>query len=153
MICPRCRKTTYVIDSRDIDCDAIRRRRECSACSYRFTTYERIEPIKLTVVKKNGTKQPYQREKIIHGILRAVEKSKVDRHQVEQLTDAIEQDLLACDIHEISTQKIGSIVLRYLCKVDDVACLRFSSVYKEFTTLKSFEKEMSKLQGKKQGVR
>lgn len=154
MICPRCKKeTTYVIDSRDIDYDAIRRRRECNACSYRFTTYERVEPVKLTVIKKDGSKQPYQRLKITNGILLAVEKSSVTDDAVDDITDTIEQELIALDLHEIPTPKIGSIVLRNLCKVDDVACLRFSSVYKQFTTLKSFEKEMSKLQGKKQGVR
>lgn len=154
MICPHCRKeSTYVIDSRDIECDAIRRRRECSACLYRFTTYERIEPVKLTVIKKDGSKQPYQRAKIINGILLAVEKSAVDHAVVEDMTDAIEQELRALETNEITSAKIGTIVLRYLCKVDDVACLRFSSVYKQFTTLKSFEKEMTKLHKKKQGVR
>lgn len=150
MICPRCRKeTTYVIDSRDIELGTIRRRRECSACSYRFTTYERIEPIKLVVIKKDGSKQPYQRAKITNGILLAVEKSSVNPGAIEDITDAIEQELIALNMHEIPTTKIGAIVVRSLCKVDDVACLRFSSVYKQFTTLKSFEKEMTKLQGKR----
>ena len=150
MICPRCRKeTTFVIDSRDIDLDVIRRRRECSQCLYRFTTYERIEPVKLTVIKKDGISQSYQRSKIVNGILLAVEKCKVTKDQVEEIADAVEQELISLNIHEIPTTKIGSIVLRLLCKVDDVACLRFSSVYKQFTTLKSFEKEMTKLQGKK----
>lgn len=147
MHCPCCKKAeTCVIDSRDINPDAIRRRRECSICGYRFTTYERIEPVKLMVVKKNGEKEPYQRSKIINGVSLAIEKRNITPEQVEEIADRIEQELLKTQLAEVTSAKIGKLVLEQLCQIDKVACLRFSSVYKEFSSLKSFERELTKLQ-------
>lgn len=146
MWCPCCKKkTTFVIDSRDIDPSTIRRRRECASCHYRFTTYEKIDPVKLTVIKKNGTLQPYSRDKIAAGVALATEKLDVTTEKIESIIDRVEQDLLQTGEPQVSSAKIGQLVLKELRHLDEVAYLRFNSVYKAFSSIKSFEKELKKI--------
>lgn len=147
MHCSCCKKkTTFVIDSRDIDFCTIRRRRECANCKYRFTTYEKAEPVKLAIIKKDMSIQPYSRDKIAAGVALATEKLDISTEQLEAIVDRVEQELLKSGESQIPSYKIGQIVLRELKKLDEVAYLRFSSVYKGFTSLKIFQKELEKLQ-------
>jgi len=145
MNCPKCKKeNTSVIDSRDVDDKTVRRRRKCLRCKYRFTTYERIEPIKINVIKKSGNVEPFEREKIIRGITIA-SSGRISDEQVDNIADEIEQKIMASKKPEISSKKIGNMVITRLKKIDKVAYLRFTSVYKKFTNLGSFEQELTKL--------
>jgi transcriptional regulator NrdR len=135
-----------VIESREADDgEAIRRRRECINCSHRFTTYERIEKPQLVVLKNGGQRQLYSREKLMAGLYRACEKTALNAVQVEQLASTIENRLYACGEHEIASSKIGDIVMEELAKIDEVAYVRFASVYRRFTDIASFEKELAKI--------
>ena len=147
MRCNQCQHDdTKVIESREADDGgAIRRRRECINCTHRFTTYERIERPQLVVVKSNGQRQLYSREKIMAGLYRASEKTKLNALQVEQLASAIENRLYACGEPEIVSSKIGDIVMEELARVDEVAYVRFASVYRRFTDIASFEKELARI--------
>lgn len=148
MICPFCANIdTKVVDSRDTnDAKAIRRRRECEKCQARFSTYEEVEIMRLTVVKKDGTKEDYDRQKIESGIKKALEKRPVSDEQIEKIIGDIEFEIHSKGEAEISSKEIGRIVLEKLKTVDDVGYIRFASVYKSFKTADSFVKEAEKSQ-------
>lgn len=147
MICPFCgHSETKVIDSRDTnDGKAIRRRRECEKCQARFSTYEEMEIMKMAVIKKDGRKQDYDRAKIEAGIKKALEKRPVKNEDIEKLLGDIEYEIHSKEACEISSKEIGKIVLEKLKEIDDVAYLRFASVYKSFGSAESFKKEAEKL--------
>ena len=152
MICPFCgHSETKVIDSRDTqDGKAIRRRRECEKCGSRFSTYEEMEIMKLTVVKKDGRREDYDRAKIEAGIRKAIEKRPVSDEEMEKMVSEIEyrinsRESGARENCEITAKEIGKIVLEKLKDVDDVAYMRFASVYKSFKSAESFRKEAEKL--------
>lgn len=148
MECPRCKSTNIsVIDSRDCDTTAIRRRRECDGCNFRFTTYERIEPTKLLVVKRDGTTEAYEREKILRGLQIATEKRNIAAAMLDEITDRIETRLMEEGDERIPSKKIGDYCIRELRRLDHVAYLRFASVYRSFASLEAFEKEMKKIKG------
>ncbi|UBH12496.1 transcriptional regulator NrdR [Macrococcus armenti] len=134
MKCPKCSyNQSKVVDSRHADdVNAIRRRRECEQCGTRFTTFERIELQPLIVVKKDGTRQAFNRDKIVHGLVRACEKRPVPYESLEQITDAVENALREKGETEISSVDIGEIVMDHLMHLDQVSYVRFASVYKEF---------------------
>ena len=144
MRCPYClNKTTKVLDSRDIDeGKSIRRRRECLKCKRRFTTYERIEPVNLLIVKRDGTREFYDRNKIMTGVLKACEKRPISEKQIEKIINKVEAKIEKLKTPEISSAKIGELIVRELKSLDKVAYIRFASVYKSFEDLKDFEKEL-----------
>lgn len=144
MKCSRCHHVdTKVIESRDAsDGQSIRRRRMCEACRYRFTTYERIERPQLTVVKNDGTRELFNRNKLLAGLYRATEKTPVSNVQLEQLVADLEECLYACDETEVKTSKIGEMVMERLALLDEVAYVRFASVYRRFKDIAGFEKEL-----------
>lgn len=148
MICPFCgHSETKVIDSRDTnDGKAIRRRRECEKCQARFSTYEEMEIMKMAVIKKDGRKQDYDRAKIEAGIKKALEKRPVKDEDIEKLLGDIEYEIHSKEACEITSKEIGKIVLEKLKEIDDVAYLRFASVYKSFGSAESFKKEAEKLE-------
>jgi len=144
MNCPFCNYTeTKVIDSRETgDGKITRRRRECSKCDARFSTYEEVEILRKTVVKKDGRKEDYNREKIESGVKRALVKRPVSEEKVAKLMGDIEYEISSLEKPEIATREIGKIVLRKLREVDEVAYVRFASVYKSFGSVESFKKEL-----------
>ena len=148
MRCPFCaHPESKVIDSRPADEGAsIRRRRECLACHKRFTTYETMESLPLMVVKKDGSIEPFNREKLLNGLLRACEKRPVSLKALEQIVDQIEQKLKNALEGEASSRKIGELALEQLRQVDQVAYVRFASVYREFQDIDSFLQELKKMQ-------
>lgn len=142
MKCPFCGKIdSQVLESRTIDeGGSIRRRRECSKCNKRFTTFEKVRDSVLWVIKKDGRREPFDREKIKHGILRSIQKRPVSMEIVEKIIEDIEREMLRGEEQEISSRVIGNAVLKRLKRVDKVAWLRFASVYLEFEDLTDFEK-------------
>jgi len=146
MKCPFCgHSQTAVLESRiSEDGNSFRRRRECEKCQKRFTTYERVEGPNLLVIKKDGRRETFDREKIKRGILKACEKRPVSLEAIEGITNEVEQELLKKDTVEIPSKTIGNMVLRKLRKFDKVAWLRFASVYLEFADLADFEKAIEK---------
>ncbi len=147
MKCPFCEfEESKVIDSRPTDeGEAIRRRRECLNCAKRFTTYEKIETIPLMVIKKDGSRQMFDREKLLNGIIRACEKRPVATSDMERIVNEIEsatQNLLE---REISSQRIGEMVMERLPEIDEVAYVRFASVYRQFKDINTFVEEVNKL--------
>lgn len=153
MKCSRCQHDdTKVIESRDVaDGEAIRRRRVCTNCEYRFTTYERLERPQLIVIKNNGTRELYNRDKLLGGLFRACEKTPVSSLQVERLVSDIEQKLYDCGDSEISSSKIGELVMEQLARLNEVAYVRFASVYRRFKDIAGFEKELSQIRELKTG--
>lgn len=147
MRCPLCgTDETRVVDSRAIESGAaIRRRRECPKCDHRFSTVEQIELLKLIVVKKDGRREPYQREKMEGGIRKALEKRPVPEGRVRELLAAIERDLQAEGEEELMSRTIGTVVMRHLKQVDEVAYIRFASVYKSFRDAETFGVELKRL--------
>lgn len=147
MICPFCgHSDTRVVDSRDTnDGRAIRRRRECEKCQARFSTYEEMEIMKLTVIKRDGTKQDYDRKKIEVGIRKALEKRPVNEEKISKVIGDIEYEIQSKEGIEITSKEIGKIILIKLKEIDDVGYLRFASVYKSFKSAESFKKEAEKL--------
>jgi len=147
MKCPYCSNgETKVTDKRDSEGgDITRRRRECLKCKKRFTTFERIETVNLVVVKKDGKRERFDREKIFSGMLKACEKRPITRNQIETAVADIEQKLKSMSSTEIESRLIGELVMRKLKKLDKVAYIRFASVYRSFTDLESFEEELKKL--------
>jgi transcriptional repressor NrdR len=128
-----------VLDSRlTPDSDSIRRRRECIQCSKRFTTYERVELFNISVVKRDGRRESFSREKVLKGVLRACEKRPVKREQMEAVVNVVESSLRQSDKDEIKSNKIGELVMLELAKLDDVAYVRFASVYKKFKDANQF---------------
>ena len=150
MKCPFCGyDDTRVIDSRPSeDGSTIRRRRNCENCQKRFTTYEKVETMPLIVIKKDGSRQTFDREKLIERILRACHKRKVSITEIEKLADEIENAALSSMNKEISPSEIGEIVLMGLWKMDEVAYIRFASVYREFADLDSFLEDLDRMRGK-----
>ncbi|MBC7332318.1 MAG: transcriptional repressor NrdR [Synergistetes bacterium] len=150
MKCPFCGEPeSKVIDSRPVeDGSVIRRRRECLVCGKRFTTYERIESPTILVIKKDGRRELFDREKIIRGLLKACEKRPVSREKIEEIADQIEADLRAEGRKEITSKEIGEKVIEALKELDKVAYVRFASVYREFTDLTHFIRELESLLNK-----
>lgn len=148
MKCPYCGYTeSKVVDSRPAeDGEKIRRRRECLSCSRRFTTYEIIETTPLVVVKKDKSRQMFDRNKLLGGLLRACEKRPVPYEVLEQLVDSIEQNFANRLVKEISSKELGEYALRELKKLDKVAYIRFASVYRDFSDVDSFLDELERLQ-------
>lgn len=142
MKCPFCAAAeTQVLESRSVDeGTSIRRRRECSKCGKRFTTYEKTRGTVLWVIKKDGRREPFDREKIKRGILKAVEKRPISLDLIEESVSQIEREMLRKEKEEISSRAIGKAVLKRLRKIDKVAWLRFASVYLEFEDLEDFAK-------------
>ena len=147
MKCPFCGfLESKVIDSRPAEeGSTIRRRRECLACQKRFTTYEIIEHLPLVVVKRDGSRQTSDRVKLINGMVRACEKRPVSLAQLEKIADEIEQELQSALEREISTVDIGEMVMRRIKEVDEVAYVRFASVYRSFKDINTFMEELTKL--------
>lgn len=150
MKCPHCGKySSRVMESRDLEDGAsIRRRRHCLECGYRYTTYERVERPPLTVIKKDGRRQPFIREKIASGLYRAFEKRPMPLERVEEIAGEIEEDIRALGEPEIPVGKIGEIVMAKLLELDDVAYVRFASVYRAFTDVESFQAELNRLKNR-----
>lgn len=145
MICPECKKSdTRVLDSRGEE-RFIRRRRQCLRCRYRFTTYERVESPRIKILKRNGTIEDYQRQKLSKGINLALEKRPVTCNQIETIIDSIEHDITKLRSKFITSKQIGLFVLNRLKEIDEVAYLRFLSVYKSFGSASKFQKEAEKL--------
>ena len=146
MKCPFCNKdNTRVVDSRPVeDTNSIRRRRLCDACGRRFTTYERVETIPLTVIKKDQNREQYSRKKIQDGVLRACYKRPISIEKIEEMLDSIEGEIFNEEEREISSTKIGEIVMAHLKKLDAVAYVRFASVYREFKDVSTFLDELKK---------
>lgn len=147
MRCPKCGcEESKVVDSRPSEsADAIRRRRECVRCGYRFTTYERREETPLIILKKDGTKEAFDRQKIMHGLLTATIKRNVPIEKLEGLIGDIEGSLRDEGISEISSQEIGRMVLLRLRDIDKVAYVRFASVYRDFKDIDEFNEELRSL--------
>ena len=147
MICPFCgNEETKVVDSRDTNEGKItRRRRECTKCGARFSTYEEVELLRLSVVKKTGEKTDYDKGKIENGIRRALVKRPITEERIMQLLGDIEYEIRALEKPEVTTREIGKIVLKKLKELDEVAYVRFASVYKSFGSIESFKKELDKL--------
>ena len=149
MKCPFCGElNSRVIDSRPTDNGVIRRRRECESCHKRFTTYERIESIPLMVIKKDNTREPYDRDKIKSGISRSCHKRPVSTEVIDKMTDAVETDVFNYGSKEISTNVIGEYVMQQLKDVDEVAYVRFASVYREFKDVNTFLDEIQQFLNK-----
>lgn len=147
MNCPFCgHGDNRVVDSRDVrDGSEIRRRRECSDCSRRFTTYERVDEVPTTVVKRDGRRESFDREKLLNGLLRACEKRPVPRRDLVAIVDSVESMLAARDVREMSTEEIGSTVIEELRRLDQVAYVRFASVYRRFEDVNQFMDELKGL--------
>ena len=147
MKCPFCGFTeSKVIDSRPAEgYTTIRRRRECLQCAKRFTTYETIESMPLVVVKRDGVRQSFDRVKLINGMVRACEKRPVPLQKLEGIADEIEQELQGKLEREVSTVEIGEMVMKRLKEVDEVAYVRFASVYRSFKDINTFMEELTKL--------
>ena len=145
MDCPKCKKSNIsVIDSRDVDDKTVRRRRKCENCQYRFTTYERVEPAKLSVTKRSGDLEPFEREKIARGI-EIASGGRIPKETIDRIVDEIEAKLTESKSPNVTTKKIGNMVIARLKKTDEISYLRFASVYKNFENLGSFEEELIKL--------
>jgi transcriptional repressor NrdR len=147
MRCPRCNEAaTRVIDSRDLEAGStIRRRRECEACSYRFTTYERPEGARLTVIKRDGSRQDFDRTKLLGGLLRALEKRPVTIARAEQAVDDIESLLRARGQPEVTSKEIGRLATEALRDIDQLAYIRFASVYHSYEDISTLKREVDRL--------
>lgn len=147
MKCPYCNHdNTDVVETRDSeDLGKTRRRRECSKCEKRFTTYERVESVPLIVIKKDGRKEQFEREKLKHGILKACEKTLVGLEDIERIIDEVDRELRGLDGVEIESKKLGQMVATRLKKIDKIAYIRFASVFRRFVDVEDFEKELHKL--------
>ncbi|MBU4292601.1 MAG: transcriptional regulator NrdR [Actinobacteria bacterium] len=151
MKCPYCQNIdTKVIETRISDSNgSIRRRRMCEKCSNRFTTFERIENTPIAVIKKDNTRQPFDRNKILSGLIRACIKRNISTAMLEKIVDDIESEIRNFHSNEISAKEIGDLVLKKLRDLDKVAYIRFASVYKQFDSIKQFTSELSELNKKK----
>ncbi len=147
MKCPSCQYNgTRVLDSRPVDeSKSIRRRRECEACGFRFTTFEKVEETPLIVVKKGGTREEFSRDKILRGLIRACEKRPVPLKELEQITSYVEKELRNQGISEVKSDYVGEMVMDKLAEVDEVAYVRFASVYRQFKDINVFIDELKDL--------
>lgn len=146
MLCPKCKHLdTHVLDSRDThEMREVRRRRECMQCNFRFTTFERIETANFIVIKKDDSRESYDREKLEHGLWRACEKRPVTQEKIDQLLNEVEEELANMG-KEVKSVDIGEKVMDKLKKLDEVAYIRFASVYRQFKDVESFKKELQNL--------
>jgi transcriptional repressor NrdR len=149
MKCPFCAHIdTFVLESRVADDgQSLRRRRECSKCQKRFTTFERVEGPTIFVIKRDGSRQPFDREKIVRGIIKSFDKRPVSIDLIVQLADEVEREVRRKEVSEISSKTIGRMVLKRLKDIDKVAWLRFASVYMELSDVSEFEKLFEKVTG------
>jgi transcriptional repressor NrdR len=147
MRCPFCQHSdTDVLDTRKLnDGEMIRRRRKCRSCGRRFTTYERVESVSLTVVKKDGSREPYDREKIMRGVRTACYRRPIPASRMEQLVNDVESAIMAIEDQEISSKAIGDEVMRRLRELDDVAYIRFASVYRSFADIGKLREAVDEL--------
>lgn len=146
MLCPYCEcKESKVLDSRHIDASSIRRRRECEKCKKRFTTYEKIEMIPVMVIKKDGRREAFDRDKIKFGLIRSCEKRPVSISKIDELVDSIDAEINKMYVDEIESTKIGEMVMDRLKEVDEVAYVRFASVYRQFKDLNTFINELESI--------
>ncbi|MEN9230321.1 MAG: transcriptional regulator NrdR [Thermostichus sp. DG02_5_bins_236] len=148
MKCPRCSKQEIrVLESRSAEAgQSVRRRRECMSCGYRFTTYERIEFVPIMVIKRDGSRESFNRSKILQGVMRACQKTQVSVKQMEELVNEIEEKLQLEDAQEVTTLRIGEMVLDRLQNLSEVAYVRFASVYRQFQGVKDFVNELEQLE-------
>lgn len=150
MKCPHCHHCeSKVVESRDVATgESIRRRRECLACSHRFTTYERLERPALAVLKKDGTRQMYDRAKLVSGLQKACEKTSITGEQFDVLVGVIEKSIYDTADGEITSHQIGTIIMDTLADTNQVAYVRFASVYRNFTDIESFERELARIKAR-----
>mgnify|MGYP004497818323 FL=1 len=151
MKCPFCNHNdSRVIDSRSAeDGTTIRRRRECVSCGRRFTTYEVVEKLPLMVIKQDGRREVFKRDKILNGVIRSCDKRDISMERIVSLVNAVERDIRNTMEQEISSAKIGELVMNRLKEFDEVAYIRFASVYRKFTDIGSFMQELNELQAQK----
>ena len=146
MKCPYCNKAeTKVLETRETGEDITRRRRECLNCTKRFTTYEQVEITNITIIKKDGKRAIFDRQKLVKSMQLACQKRPVAQDKIEEMASRIERNLRNSSKNELPSSKIGELVMKELKKVDEVAYIRFASVYREFKDLKSFKEELEKL--------
>lgn len=147
MKCPYCNhETTEVLETRDSEDPAVtRRRRVCAKCEKRFTTYERIESVPITVIKKDERREAFDREKLTRGIWRASGKTTITAEDVDRIVDEVERELIGGETTEVTSKRIGELVARRLKKLDKVAYIRFASVFRRFVDVEDFEREVKKL--------
>ena len=151
MRCPQCgERDTRVVDSRDLDDSAtIRRRRECNACTTRFTTYERIEAARLVIVKRDGTRQEFDRDKLAAGLRKALTRRPVAVNAADEAADGIEADLRSAGSSEVPSSRVGALAMEALRGIDHIAYIRFASVYQSFEDLEDLKREVDMLYGEK----
>jgi transcriptional repressor NrdR len=151
MRCPQCgERDTRVVDSRDLDESAtIRRRRECNVCATRFTTYERIEAARLVIVKRDGTRQEFDRDKLAAGLRKALTRRPVPDGGAEQAADAIEAELRSAGVTEVPSSRVGALAMEQLRGIDQIAYIRFASVYQSFEDLEDLKREVDTLYAEK----
>lgn len=153
MMCPFCNTLdTKVIDSRRNDDFSIRRRRECEVCKKRFTTYEKIETSPVLVVKKDSTREPFDKEKLKRGVIYSCIKRPISSKVIDKLVDEVEKEISLKDEPEIKSLEIGELVLKKLKKIDDIAYIRFASVYREFKEIENFNDEVEKIKPSKKKI-
>ena len=147
MRCPQCgERDTRVVDSRDLDDSAtIRRRRECTTCSMRFTTYERIEAARLVIVKRDGTRQEFDRDRLVTGLRKALTRRPVADDAAEQAADRIEAELRGAGMTEVPSNRVGALAMEQLRGLDQIAYIRFASVYQSFEDLEALKREVDLL--------
>jgi transcriptional repressor NrdR len=147
MRCPQCAtRDTRVVDSRDLDeSSTVRRRRECPACSARFTTYERVEAARLVVVKRDGTRQEFDRDKLAAGLAKALTRRPVPEDAAERAADEIEGELRSSGLSEIPSSRVGALAMEKLRALDHIAYIRFASVYQSFEDLEDLKREVDQL--------
>ncbi|BBC24073.1 MULTISPECIES: transcriptional regulator NrdR [Pseudanabaena] len=150
MLCPFCQHTdSRVLESRSAEAgSSIRRRRECLSCQRRFTTYERIEFVPITVLKRDGVSESFDRSKLLRGMIRACEKTGVSQTTLESIIDEIEAQLQTRDRHQVSSVEIGEMVLQYLQDINEVAYVRFASVYRQFRGVRDFAEALNHFDAK-----
>jgi transcriptional repressor NrdR len=153
MRCSQCQHTdTKVIESREVnEGESIRRRRACEKCQFRFTTYERVERPQIIVVKNDGNRELFNRDKLLAGLYRASEKTPVTSLQLEHLVSDIEQTIHACGDQEVTTSRVGDMVMERLAALNEVAYVRFASVYRRFKDIAGFERELIQIRERKVG--
>lgn len=144
MNCLKCKKDTKVIDSRNID-NCVRRRRVCNTCGYRFTTYENPEIINISVIKRDKSLEKFDRQKIYDSLQKACNKRPISKEKIDTITCEIETEIFKNYTNEIDSRDIGKLVLKKLMKLDKIAYLRFASVYKNFSSINKFSKEIDKI--------
>src|SRR3989344_1651992 len=147
MKCPYClNDETRVTNKRDCDDGNVRRRRECLKCKKRFTTYEKVEPLAIYVKKKDGRREPFNRDKLERSLERAFEKRPVSKEKIDKMMNLIEDQIKKRGKKEIKSSEVGELVIRKIKQIDNVAYVRFASVYKDFQDVSDFKKELKKLQ-------